>query len=78
MDILGNFLKAIKKKHVGMMASGNWMLHWDHAPVHKARVATEYLAKRGVKMLPHPPYSPDLALADFFFFLKVKTLLGGP
>ena len=28
-------------------------------------------------MLQHPPYSPDLAPADFFFFTKVKANLGG-
>jgi hypothetical protein len=25
--------------------------------------------------LPHPPYSPDLAPADFFLFSKLKTTL---
>jgi hypothetical protein len=28
-------------------------------------------------MLPHPPYSPDLAPADFFLFRKVKEQLAG-
>jgi hypothetical protein len=27
--------------------------------------------------LPHPPYSPDLAPADFFLFLKMKMQLKG-
>jgi hypothetical protein len=27
--------------------------------------------------LPHPPYSPDLAPADFFMFPKLKTTLKG-
>jgi hypothetical protein len=25
----------------------------------------EFLSKRGIPMLPHQPYSPDLALVDF-------------
>jgi transposase len=27
--------------------------------------------------VPHPPYSPDLAPADFFLFPKLKTTLKG-
>jgi transposase len=27
--------------------------------------------------VPHPPYSPDLAPAEFFLFLKLKTALKG-
>jgi transposase len=27
--------------------------------------------------VPHPPYSPDLAPAEFFLFLKIKTTLKG-
>lgn len=28
-------------------------------------------------LLPHPPYSPDLAPSDFHLFPKLKTFLGG-
>jgi hypothetical protein len=28
-------------------------------------------------LIPHPPYSPDLAPADFFLLPKVKMLLKG-
>ena len=31
----------------------------------------------GRQVLPHPPYSPDLAPADFFFFTKMKDQLAG-
>jgi hypothetical protein len=30
------------------------------------------LAKRGILVLSQPPYSPDLALADSFYFLNWK------
>jgi hypothetical protein len=36
-----------------------------------------YLAKHQTSVVPHPPYSPDLAPADFFLFLKLKTTLKG-
>jgi transposase len=28
-------------------------------------------------IVPHPPYSPDLAPAEFFLFPKLKTILKG-
>jgi len=37
----------------------------------------EFLAHHNITTLPHPPYSPDLALYDFFLFPKLKTHLKG-
>jgi len=36
-----------------------------------------YLAKHQTSIVPHPPYSPDLAPANFFLFTKLKTTLKG-
>jgi hypothetical protein len=38
--------------------------------VHSLGVVSEFLAKWGVPVLSHPPYSPDLVPADFFSFLN--------
>jgi histone-lysine N-methyltransferase SETMAR len=73
---LARFLKVFKSKRP-IMASQEWFLHWDNAPVHTAATVQEYLAAKGVQMLRHPPYSPDLAPADFFLFPRVKTKLAG-
>jgi hypothetical protein len=35
----------------------------------------EFLAKKVIKLLSHPPYSHDLAPADFFLFFKLKKEL---
>jgi len=43
------------------------VLHLDNAPSHTSLRVREFLAKHNVAMLPQPPYSPDLVLADFFF-----------
>ncbi len=59
------------------MAAGEWFLHWDNTPVHTAATVTDWLATRHVKMIEHPPYSPDLAPANFFLFPKVKKELEG-
>ena len=37
----------------------------------------EFLAKNKTVIMPQPLYSPDLALADFLFFPKLKTLMKG-
>ena len=36
-----------------------------------------YLAKHQTPVVPHTPYSSDLAPADFFLFPKLKTTLKG-
>jgi len=39
----------------------------------------EVLAKKGIPVVPQPPYSPDLSPCDFYFFLfpKIKFYLKG-
>jgi len=31
----------------------------------------------GLEVLPHPPYSPDLATSDYLLFGPMKKMLGG-
>ncbi len=50
---LARFLKVFKAKRP-IMASQDWFLHWDNAPIHTAATVQEYLAAKGVKMLHHP------------------------
>ena len=35
------------------------------------------MADRGMKVVQHPPYSPDLAPCDFFLFPRMKDSLRG-
>jgi transposase len=37
----------------------------------------EFLTKNKMAVVPHPPYSPDLAPCDFFLFPKMKIKLKG-
>ena len=41
------------------------------------RLIAEEVGLPIITMLPHPPYSPDLASCDFFLFPKIKTHLKG-
>ena len=74
MEIL---LNGIRRVRPGMCESGNWFLLHDNAPSHKATIVKQFLAQRKVTVLEHPPYSPDLAPADYVLFPKVKSHLKG-
>ena len=39
---------------------------------HNSILVTDYLTKMGIKTVPHPPYSPDLAPCDFWLFPKLR------
>ena len=51
--------------------------HHDNAPAHSARVTKDLLREFRWEVIPHPPYSPDLAPSDFFLFPKLKESLKG-
>ncbi len=54
-----------------------WFLHMDNAPVHNARDTKLFLLFAGIQRLQHPPYSPDLAPNDFWFYPRLKKHLRG-
>ena len=52
-------------------------LHPDNVPSHEAGIMTEFLQKEKVTVLPHPPYSPDLAPCDYFLFPRLIASKNG-
>jgi histone-lysine N-methyltransferase SETMAR len=75
-DILKNqLLPAVAEKRPELV--GNFILHQDNAPPHKARIVTEFLVEQGIETLRHPPYSPDLVPSDFWLFDTLKLSLQG-
>lgn len=52
-------------------------LHHDNASAHTAAQTLDFLGEEGVKLIPHPAYSPDLAPCDFFVFPRAKDRLRG-
>jgi len=73
---LQRFLEVFKKKRQNLAAIG-WRFHWDNAPVHSAAKVRTWFAANAVEVIEHPPYSTDLAPANFFLFPKVKEGLAG-
>ena len=64
------------KKRPSKGWSGVHLLH-DNASSHKCEVDKSFLASEKVKVLNHPPYSPDLNPCDFFLFPRLKKMLSG-
>ena len=50
---------------------GSVAFHQDNATFYNSILVTDYLSKMGINTVRHPPYSPDLALCDFWFFPKL-------
>jgi len=44
-------------------------------PSHNTAIVKKFLANRNVAVLHNPPYSPDLAPADYIVFSKLKFSL---
>ena len=60
-------LRAIlAEKRPGKLYCGI-LFHHDNAPAHSCRIVRDVLREFQWKLLPHPPYSPDLAPSDFFY-----------
>jgi histone-lysine N-methyltransferase SETMAR len=56
--------------------SSLWLLQ-DNAPIHKSALTSEAIATAGFQIVPHPPYSPDLAPSDFWLFRELKKMIRG-
>ena len=49
--------------------------HFDNAPAHNSFSSRQSLQRTHLIRMPHPPYSPDLAICDFAYFGGLKTAL---
>lgn len=77
IEVLKALRERVRKRRPDLWKTKSWILHQDNAPAHSALSVKAFLAKYGIAVLEHPPYSPDLAPCDFFLFPKVKSALKG-
>jgi len=75
-ETLKNLRRAIQNRRRGKLSEGIW-LHDDNARPHTSRQTTELIAQFRWKVVPHPPYSLDLAKSDYHLFPKLKDHLSG-
>ena len=76
-EVLAHLRDAVRRKRPELWENQTWMLHHNNVPAHTSLLICSYLAKHQTSIVPHPPYSLDLAPADFFLFPKLKTTLKG-
>jgi transposase len=74
MALLVRLKEEITKKRPHMKKK-KVLFHQDNAPCHKSIVTMAKLHELGFKLLPHPPYSPDLAPSDYYLFAGLKKML---
>jgi hypothetical protein len=49
----------------------NWLRHYEHTSAHMFLKTTDFVTNNRI-IVPHPPYSPNLAPCDFLLFSKLK------
>ena len=69
---LRRLLQEIARKRRRKLARGVLLLQ-DNAPAHTSQVVMTAATECGFEFLPHLPYSPDMALSDFYLFPKLKS-----
>ena len=65
-------MKRFRRKRPSLFKSGQWHFHQNNVPVHNSILVTDYLTKMGIKTVPQPPYSLDVAPCDFCLFPKLR------
>lgn len=73
---MDHFNKVLKEKRPHL-AKKKVLFHQNNARVHTCVLAMTKIHELGYELLPHPPYSPDLAPCDYFLFPNLKKWLGG-
>jgi histone-lysine N-methyltransferase SETMAR len=76
-DVLRRLREQVRRERPELWRNHNW-LHHEKAPTHTPLKTTEFVTNNNMVIIPHPPYSPDLAPCDFALFPKLKMKLKGP
>ena len=71
---LGPAIEELIKERPISMTKGVKLLH-DNARPHVTKNVKNFLQEKEISLLPHPPYSPDLAPCDFWLFDYIKRNL---
>ena len=75
-NLLDQLRIANHEKRRGKLSKGV-LLQQNNARVPTCQVAMDAVERNGYELIPHPAYSPDLALSDFFLFPNLKKDIHG-
>jgi histone-lysine N-methyltransferase SETMAR len=74
-ECLKGLVRKLRKKRP-LSTTHGIKLHHDNARPHINDIVFDYLQQEKINLMPHPPYSPDLAPSDFWLFNYLKRNLG--
>jgi histone-lysine N-methyltransferase SETMAR len=77
MGVLKRLTDAMRHKRKELLRDRSLILHHNNAPAHPSFRVSLFLAGKGISTMDHPPYSPDLAPADFCLFSELRSVLKG-
>ena len=70
VEVLRRLRENVRRKRPDQWQNNTWLPHHDKAPAHAALLTRWFLTDNNVTVVPHPPYSPDLAPSDFFSYFQ--------
>jgi len=76
VGLLDRLNGKIKKKRPHLTRK-KVLFHQDNAPAHRSVKTIVKMDQLRYELLPHPPYSPDLAPSDYYLFPNLKRWLQG-
>ena len=68
VEILKRLREDVRRKRPDQWRNNTWLLHHGNVPAYAALLTRRFLNYNNMTMVPLPPYSPDLATSDFFYF----------
>jgi hypothetical protein len=72
LEILARLCEAVCQRRPDA-----WILHRDYAPAHDVLAVQDFLGRKFILTLNHPPYLRDLAMWHIWQFPELKTSLKG-
>lgn len=69
------YMEEIAKKR-SHMRNTKLLFHQENVSCHKSVATIAKLQELHFELLPHPPFSPDLASRDFYLFADLKNAPG--
>ena len=70
LEVIRRLRESIRQKRIELWKNQSWILHHATVSAHKSMIVREFLVQNSNVIMPQPPYSPNLAHADIFLFLK--------
>jgi hypothetical protein len=64
-EVLLRLQEKVRRQRSQLFQSGRWLLHHDNPPAHTALSIQEFLAKKNIPVVPHPPIHQTLPPVTF-------------